>query len=111
MHLVQVAMRCRRSGSAFALLLILLGLAPLALAAVAAAGWVLTGRALAPVDAWSRRTRIGAEDLRNVAAENRDDELGRLAAVLNDAGTPRALVHRRTQLQRRRGAGCPRSRF
>jgi two-component system OmpR family sensor kinase len=67
-------------------LLLLLGFAPLALAAVAAAGWVLTGRAQAPVDAMvAAARRIGAEDLsRRLAADNRNDELGRLAAVLND---------------------------
>ncbi len=86
-HLVQVAMPLAGVQAARTrFLLILLGLAPLALAAVAAAGWVLTGRALAPVDAMvGDARRIGAEDLsRRLATEDRDDELGRLAAVLND---------------------------
>jgi len=86
-HLVQVAMPLAGVQAARSrFLLILLGLAPLALAAVAAAGWVLTGRALAPVDAMvAAARRIGAEDLsRRLAAQSRDDELGRLAAVLND---------------------------
>ena len=67
-------------------LLILLGLFPLALAGAAAGGWILTGRALAPVDTMvATARRIGAEDLSHrLATEDRDDELGRLAAVLND---------------------------
>jgi heavy metal sensor kinase len=86
-HLVQVAMPLAGVEAARTrFLLILVGLAPLALAGVAAAGWVLTGRALAPVDAMvATARRIGAEDLtRRLASEDRDDELGRLAAVLND---------------------------
>jgi heavy metal sensor kinase len=86
-HLVQVAMPLAGVHAARTrFLLVLLGFAPLALAAVAAAGWVLTGRALAPVDAMvAAARRIGAEDLsRRLAAENWNDELGRLAAVLND---------------------------
>ncbi|HYV57278.1 MAG TPA: hypothetical protein VE911_07030, partial [Candidatus Nitrosopolaris sp.] len=51
-NLVQVAMPLAGVEAARTrFLLILLGLAPLALAGVAAGGWVLTGRALAPVDA------------------------------------------------------------
>src|SRR5207244_7684723 len=67
-------------------LLILVGLAPVALAGIAVGGWVLTGRALAPVDAMvAAARRIGAEDLSlRLAGEDRDDEVGRLAAVLND---------------------------
>ncbi len=86
-HLVQVAMPLAGVQAARTrFLLIVVGLFPLALAAVAAAGWVLTGRALAPVDAMvAAARRIGAEDLsRRLATENRDDELGRLAAVLNE---------------------------
>jgi heavy metal sensor kinase len=86
-HLVQVAMPLGRVHAARTrFLFILAGLAPLALAAVAAAGWVLTGRALSPVDAMVAATRrIGAEDLsRRIATKDREDELGRLAAVLND---------------------------
>ena len=67
-------------------LLVLAGLLPLALAGAAAGGWFLAGRALAPVDAMVETARrIGAEDLsRRLTAETTDDELGRLAAVLND---------------------------
>jgi heavy metal sensor kinase len=67
-------------------LLVLLGLAPIALAGVAAGGWMLTGRALAPVDVMTATARrIGEGDLAlRVPADGRDDELGRLAAVLND---------------------------
>jgi two-component system, OmpR family, sensor kinase len=86
-HLVQVAMPLAGVEDARTrFLLILVGLAPLALAGVAAAGWVLTGRALAPVDTMvAAARRIGAEDLsRRLVTEGRDDELGRLAAVLND---------------------------
>ncbi len=68
------------------LLFTLLGLAPLALGAVAAGGWLLAGRALAPVDVMVETARrIGAEDLSHrIESDDRDDELGRLAAVLND---------------------------
>jgi len=86
-NLVQVAMPLAGVEAARTrFLLILVGLAPLALAGVAAGGWVLTGRALAPVDAMvAAARRIGAEDLSHrLATENRDDELGRLAAVLNE---------------------------
>jgi len=86
-HLVQVAMPLAGVEQARTrFLLILVGLAPLALGGVAAGGWVLTGRALAPVDAMvAAAGRIGAEDLsRRLATESRDDEIGRLAAVLND---------------------------
>ena len=67
-------------------LLVLAGLLPLALLGAAAGGWWLAGRALAPVDAMVESTRrIGAEDLsRRLTADTTDDELGRLAAVLND---------------------------
>jgi heavy metal sensor kinase len=86
-HLVQVAMPLAGVDAARTrFLLILLGLAALALAGAAVGGWVLTGRALAPVDAMvAAARRIGGEDLsRRLAREDRDDELGRLAAVLND---------------------------
>jgi heavy metal sensor kinase len=64
----------------------LLGLAPLALGAVAAGGWLVASRALAPVDAMvATARRIGAEDLSGrIETERREDELGRLASVLND---------------------------
>ena len=66
-------------------LVVLLGLAPVALAGVALGGWLLTGRALAPVDAMAAAARrIGAGDLAmRVPTDGRADELGRLAAVLN----------------------------
>ncbi|HSV06655.1 MAG TPA: ATP-binding protein [Candidatus Binatus sp.] len=86
-HLVQVAMPLAGVDAARRrFLLILVGLAPVALAGIAVGGWVLTGRALAPVDAMvAAARRIGAEDLSlRLAGEDRDDELGRLAAVLND---------------------------
>jgi two-component system OmpR family sensor kinase len=86
-NLVQVAMPLAAVDAARRrFLFILVGLAPLALAGVAVGGWVLTGRALAPVDAMvAAARRIGAEDLSlRLAPENRDDEIGRLAAVLND---------------------------
>ena len=63
------------------------GLLPLALLGAAAGGWWLAGRALAPVDAMvDAARRIDAEDLVAPAstADAADDELGRLAAVLND---------------------------
>jgi heavy metal sensor kinase len=67
-------------------LLILAGLAPLAILGAAAGGWWLAGRALAPVDAMVESARrITAEDLsQRVAVPPADDELGRLASGLND---------------------------
>jgi heavy metal sensor kinase len=67
-------------------LLILFILAPVALAASALGGWFLARRALAPVDAMvDAARRIEAEDLsKRLPALSNDDELGRLAAVLND---------------------------
>jgi len=67
-------------------LLTLLALAPLALGAVAAGGWLLATRALAPVDAMvATARRIGAADLSGrIETAGREDELGRLASVLND---------------------------
>jgi heavy metal sensor kinase len=57
-----------------------------ALAASALGGWFLARRALAPVDAMVEAARrIEAEDLtKRIPARSSDDELGRLAAVLND---------------------------
>jgi heavy metal sensor kinase len=86
-HLVQVAMPLdnvnvvRRR-----FLFILLGLTPIALIGAAAGGWFLAYRALAPVDAMVEAARkIEAEDLsRRIATAEGNDELGRLAAVLND---------------------------
>ena len=67
-------------------LLILLGLAPLALLVAGVGGWFLARRALAPVDAMvDAARRIEAEDLsRRIETADARDELGRLAAVLND---------------------------
>jgi heavy metal sensor kinase len=67
-------------------LLILLGLAPLALLVAGFGGWFLARRALAPVDAMvDAARRIEAEDLsRRIETADTRDEIGRLAAVLND---------------------------
>ena len=66
-------------------LLILLGLAPLALLVAGVGGWFLARRALAPVDAMVDAARhIEAEDLSQRIETTGEDELGRLAAVLND---------------------------
>ena len=86
-HLVQVGMpleRVEQARSRF--VLVSVTLAPLALLAAALGGWFLAGRALAPVDAMvAAARRISAEDLSlRLAGHDRDDELGRLASVLND---------------------------
>jgi heavy metal sensor kinase len=86
-QLVQVAMSLEVIEAARArFILVLAGLLPVALAAAAAGGWFLAGRALAPVDAMVETARrIGAENLsRRLASDAAHDELGRLAAVLND---------------------------
>ena len=86
-HLVQVGMPLERVDQARSrFLFVSLTLAPLALAAAALGGWFLAGRALAPVDAMvAAARRIGAQDLsQRLAGGDRDDELGRLAGVLND---------------------------
>jgi heavy metal sensor kinase len=86
-HLVQVAMPLESAETARSrFLFILLGLAPIALGGAGIGGWFLARRALAPVDAMVEAARkIGAEDLsRRLEAATSDDELGRLAAVLND---------------------------
>jgi heavy metal sensor kinase len=86
-HLARVALSLESAETARArFLLILLGLAPVALLGAAAGGWLLARRALAPLDAMVETARrIGAEDLsRRIEAAGSDDELGRLAAVLND---------------------------
>ena len=86
-QLVQVAMSLEVVEAARArFLLVLAGLLPVALGAAAAGGWFLAGRALRPVDDMVETARrIGGADLaRRITAENADDELGRLAAVLND---------------------------
>ena len=86
-NIVQVAMsleNVKATRSSF--LLVLLLLAPVALAGSALGGWFLARRALSPVDAMVEAARrIEAEDLtKRIPALSSDDELGRLAAVLND---------------------------
>jgi heavy metal sensor kinase len=86
-NIVQVAMSLENVEAARAsFLLVLLVLAPLALAASALGGWFLARRALTPVDAMVEAARrIEAEDLtKRLPLPPSDDELGRLAAVLND---------------------------
>ena len=86
-QLVQVAMSLEVVEAARSrFLLVLTGLLPLALGAAAAGGWFLAGRALRPVDDMVETARrIGGADLtRRITAENPHDEVGRLAAVLND---------------------------
>ena len=86
-NIVQVAMSLESVEAARrGFLLILLGLAPLALAASGIGGWFLARRALAPVDALVESARkIEAEDLtQRLPAPPGRDELGRLTEVLND---------------------------
>jgi heavy metal sensor kinase len=86
-HLVQVAMPLESAEAARSrFLLILLSLAPLALGGVAAGGWFLAGRTLAPVDRMVETARkIEAEDLsQRIETGESNDELGRLATVIND---------------------------
>ncbi len=86
-HFVQVAMPLESVESARSrFLFILLGLTPFALGGAGVGGWFLARRALAPVDAMVEAARrISAEDLsRRLDTPARNDELGRLAAVLND---------------------------
>jgi heavy metal sensor kinase len=86
-NLVQVGMPLERVDQARSrFVLVSVTLAPLALLAAALGGWLLAGRALAPVDAMAAATRrISAEDLSlRLEGHERDDELGRLATVLND---------------------------
>ena len=86
-HFVQVATSLERVDQARSrFLLVMLSLAPLALAGAALGGWFLAGRALSPVDAMVLAARrISAEDLSmRLAGAGRHDELGRLAEVLND---------------------------
>src|SRR5262249_29675165 len=90
-QLVQVAMSLEVVEAARTrFLLILAGLLPAALAAAAAGGWFLAGRALAPLDAMvDTARRIGAEDLsRRLVAEYPHHELGRLAAGANHKPPP-----------------------
>ena len=86
-NIVQVAMSLENVEAARSrFLLILFILAPVALAASALGGWFLARRALTPVDAMvNAARRIEAEDLsKRLPTLPSDDELGRLATVLND---------------------------
>ena len=86
-HLIQVAMPLESAEMARSrFLLILLGLIPLALGGSGVGGWFLARRALAPVDAMVDAAReIEAEDLsRRIETADSNDELDRLATVLND---------------------------
>jgi heavy metal sensor kinase len=86
-HFVQVAMSLESAEIARSrFLFILLVLTPLALGGAGAGGWFLAHRALAPVEAIVETARtIGAEDLsQRIITPDSRDELGRLAAVLND---------------------------
>ena len=86
-NFIQVAMSLESAETARSrFLFVLLGLAPLALGGAGIGGWFLARRALAPVDAMVEAARrIEAEDLsRRLEATDNNDELGRLATVLND---------------------------
>jgi heavy metal sensor kinase len=86
-NIVQVAMSLENvEATRIRFLLILLVLAPVALTASALGGWFLARRALTPVDAMVEAARrIEAEDLtKRIPAPSGEDELARLAAVLND---------------------------
>jgi signal transduction histidine kinase len=86
-NIVQVAMSLENIDAARSkFLLTLFILAPVALAASALGGWFLARRALTPVDAMvDAARRIEAEDLsKRLPSLPSDDELGRLATVLND---------------------------
>lgn len=86
-NIVQVAMSLENVDAARSnLLLILLMLAPVALAVSGLGGWFLARRALAPVDAMVEAARrIEADNLaKRIPAPASEDELARLAAVLND---------------------------
>ena len=86
-NILQVAMSLENVEAARSrFLLILLLLAPVALTASVLGGWFLARRALTPVDAMVEAARrIEAEDLtKRIPAPVNDDELRRLAAVLND---------------------------
>ena len=86
-NIVQVAMSLENvEATRSRFLLVLLILAPVALAGSALGGWFLARRALSPVNAMVEAARrIEAEDLtKRIPAPSSDDELGRLAVVLND---------------------------
>ncbi len=86
-NIVQVAMSLDNVEAARSnLLFILLMLAPVALGISVLGGWFLARRALAPVDAMVEAARrIEAEDLaQRIPTPSREEELARLADVLND---------------------------
>ncbi|MGH7926897.1 MAG: sensor histidine kinase, partial [Candidatus Binatia bacterium] len=86
-NIVQVAMSLENvKATRASFLLILVILAPIALVGSALGGWFLARRALTPVDAMVEAARrIEAEDLtKRIPSRSSDDELGRLAIVLND---------------------------
>ncbi|MGH7847059.1 MAG: sensor histidine kinase, partial [Candidatus Binatia bacterium] len=86
-QIVQVAMSLENvEATRSRFLLVLLWLAPLALAVSAVGGWFLARRALAPVDAMVETARrIEAEDLsERIPPSTSNDELSRLADVLNE---------------------------
>ena len=86
-NIVQVAMSLENvEATRSRFILVLLILAPVALAGSALGGWFLARRALRPVDAMVEAARrIEAEDLtKRIPDLSSDDELGRLATVLND---------------------------
>ena len=86
-NIVQVAMSLENvKATRASFLLVLLILAPVALAGSALGGYFLARRALAPVDAMVEAARrIEAEDLtKRIPAVSSDDELGRLSTVIND---------------------------
>jgi signal transduction histidine kinase len=86
-NIVQVAMSLENvEATRASLLFVLLVLAPVALAGSALGGWFLARRALAPVDGMVEAARrIEAEDLtKRLPVPSGGDELGRLAAVVND---------------------------
>jgi heavy metal sensor kinase len=84
---VQVARSERDVALALQHLLLIMALAlPLVLLLAVAGGLFLAGRALDPIDRITRTAaHIGAEDLsRRLHLEERDDEVGRLAATFDD---------------------------
>lgn len=86
-NIIQVAMSLENVNAARSgFLFVLFSLSPMALGGAGLGGWYLARRALAPVDAMVDAARkIEAEDLsRRIPALSSDDELSRLAAVLND---------------------------
>lgn len=86
-NIVQVAMSLDNVDAArSSFLIVLMILSPFALTGSALGGWFLARRALSPVEAMvDTAQRIEAEDMsRRIPTLSTDDELGRLAGVLND---------------------------